>query len=683
MCRYNCASTKWELIVDKAQQPSDRRGWANVRIPISWKLLGASVVVGTIATGIAIHGLRRMHAMNERLTSLVDYSSAKVTLAALLKQDLTTITRAEKNLILAITDDEIQRNGTSIDDTLAAMKQHQERLAGLVDETDRSQLNTFARDWLKWQRIHRDVRHFAQLKSNVRARDLALGRSREAYEKLESALTALATTTSQQSQRKVADADAQQLAAIVDRMNRISLVAVGVAKIQRIEKQMILADDELELHQYEESFAPIESQVNVQLDQLRQQLAENEQQELTAIKSAFQSYIELLKEMRVILAEKGKFSIYQFVFNMGAPLAANCERLLNEIISHNEADLQTSHKESRENYVSSRNTLLGFSTVGIVVSVMVTYFTGQRIALNLARLADYARFVEDSGDLSKPVPRVSRDEVGLLAESFERLRASLYRQTSELAALNRALEHKNREMEQFVYTVSHDLSSPLVSCKGLVGLMRQDIAAGKMDDVIASAKRLDGAVDQLRHIIDDLLKLSRIGRKPLQLTLVDVEALIRGLEEELASRLQSVRAEMRIETPLPRVVADEPDLKRVFDNLLTNALKYACDKENSVITVGGMKLDNEVRYFVHDNGPGIDPKFQTKIFGLFQRLDSDKPGTGVGLASVDKIVRMHGGRCWVESALGQGATFWIALPEIPATLTAISSHPPPIKNFVK
>lgn len=634
-----------------------------VRIPISWKLLAATIVVGAVATGIAIYGLRRMHALNERLTNLVDYSSEKVKSAALLKQDLVTITRAEKNLILARSVEEMQRYAATIDDTLAAMGQHQERLTDLANNNDRRQLNTFAQGWQEWQKIHHEVRNFAQLNSNVRARQLALGKGRETYELWEGALTALASKITTESQVARAQNDSQHLAALVHKMTLVGQLLADTARIQRAEKQLILADSESELVQSEKAFAPLEEQIKTHIDALHKLSDEAEKQVLSQAEDAFKTYAQVLAEIRAVLGQKGNIVVYQLAYEIGGPIAAKCERLLDAIIAQNEMDLQVARSESQGTYIASRNALLAVSAVGIVISVTVTYLTGQHLANNLSRLTDYTREVEDTGDLSKPVPRVSTDEVGLLADSFDHLRESLHRQTSERAALNQALEHKNKEMEQFVYTVSHDLSSPLVSCKGLVGLIREDIASGNYEEVLASAKRLDGAVDQLRRIIEDLLTLSRIGRKPLELVDVDVEGLVVKLKEELAGRLQEVQAELRVETPLPPVVADATDLTRVFENILTNAIKYACDGQHSVITVGGTSTDGEVRYFVRDSGPGIDAKYHERIFGLFQRLDSERPGTGVGLASVAKIMRMHGGRSWVESTPGQGATFWIAFPK--------------------
>jgi signal transduction histidine kinase len=206
------------------------------------------------------------------------------------------------------------------------------------------------------------------------------------------------------------------------------------------------------------------------------------------------------------------------------------------------------------------------------------------------------------------------------------------------------------------------LKSPLVSCKGFIGLLKEDLAEGNYSELFDSAERVDGAVDKLNQIIDGLLTLSRMGRKSLKLQDVDVHALVVDLRDALADRLQAARAELCIDSRLPHVLADATDVQRVFENLITNAIKYACREAGSVIEVGGTVTESEVQYFVRDQGPGIPPEYHERVFGLFQRLDVSQEGTGLGLASVAKAMRLHGGRAWVESAAGAGAIFWLAFP---------------------
>jgi PAS domain S-box-containing protein len=223
------------------------------------------------------------------------------------------------------------------------------------------------------------------------------------------------------------------------------------------------------------------------------------------------------------------------------------------------------------------------------------------------------------------------------------------------------LERKNREMEQFVYSVSHDLKSPLVTCKGFTGILKEDLADGRIDEAMNSAERVERATQHMGRLIEDLLQLSRVGRVTSKSETVQVSALVSELAEEL--RLASkpgVRLE--IEPDMPDILTDPLAVSRLFQNLLANALQYGCAGPEPRIEVGSLIAGGEVRYFVRDNGPGIAPEYHEKVFGLFQRLEANQGGTGIGLAIVSKIMEVHGGRVWIESAPGEGATFWLGFP---------------------
>ena len=166
----------------------------------------------------------------------------------------------------------------------------------------------------------------------------------------------------------------------------------------------------------------------------------------------------------------------------------------------------------------------------------------------------------------------------------------------------------------------------------------------------------------MSRLIDDLLARSRIGHVRSEGTEVDVERLVRGIWDGFAPRLGPSACTFEVEPGLPHVLADEGRLAEVFENLLANAAKYACGAGATRVRVGGAVVGGETRFCVADDGPGIAPAYHERAFGLFQQLDSDRDGTGVGLAVVAKVMRVHGGRAWVESAEGAGATFWIAFP---------------------
>jgi PAS domain S-box-containing protein len=225
------------------------------------------------------------------------------------------------------------------------------------------------------------------------------------------------------------------------------------------------------------------------------------------------------------------------------------------------------------------------------------------------------------------------------------------------------LERKNREMEQFVYSVSHDLKSPVVTCKGFLGILNEDLRDGKIPEAMESAQRLGQATRRMDALIEDLLQLSRAGRVSGEPEPLDIAALAADLIEQMCGEYDPALLNIEIQKDMPGIVIDPTSAARLFQNLLGNAFKYGCSAPPARIEIGGHRGDSEIRYFVRDNGPGIPPQHHDKIFGVFQRLDATKEGTGIGLAIVSRIMETHGGRAWVESAPGQGATFWLGFPE--------------------
>lgn len=232
----------------------------------------------------------------------------------------------------------------------------------------------------------------------------------------------------------------------------------------------------------------------------------------------------------------------------------------------------------------------------------------------------------------------------------------------QLRHYNRVMEQKNHEMEQFVYSVSHDLKSPLVTSSGFLGLLKEDLQANNYNMAMDSISRLEKANARMSQLIDDLLQLSRVGRIKMEIERIDMTSLIDNICENLSTQINEKKVKMLVAREMYLPQGDRKRIYQVFENLIINALKYACDVENPVIEIGCQMQQKEICFYVKDNGPGIPKEYHGKIFGLFQRLESDNRGTGVGLTIVSRIMQVHEGRVWVESNLGQGTTFWLAFP---------------------
>jgi PAS domain S-box-containing protein len=229
------------------------------------------------------------------------------------------------------------------------------------------------------------------------------------------------------------------------------------------------------------------------------------------------------------------------------------------------------------------------------------------------------------------------------------------------------LELKNAELERFTYTVSHDLKSPLITIKGFLGFLREDTRSGNLDRLEADIQRIGDAADKMQRLLNDLLELSRVGRLVSPFQAIDLNELLAEVLELLHGRLHDGQVQVIVAQQLPLIYGDRARLMEVWQNLIDNAAKFMGDQLNPQIEIGQSDRAEEgsVVFFVRDNGIGVDPKFKDRIFGLFDKLDPHTEGTGIGLALVKRIVESHGGRIWLESEAGKGATFYFTLPEVP------------------
>jgi PAS domain S-box-containing protein len=245
-----------------------------------------------------------------------------------------------------------------------------------------------------------------------------------------------------------------------------------------------------------------------------------------------------------------------------------------------------------------------------------------------------------------------------LRQSRDELEIKVKERTADLQSVN-------KELEAFAYSVSHDLRAPVRHIAGFTELLQKHAEAA-LDDksrhhigmILDSAKRMG-------TLVDDLLAFSRIGRADTQKTTVKLEQLVKRVVSEIEPDIQGRKIVWQI-GELPICYGDPAMLRLVFGNLISNALKFTRPREQAEIEISSFNhQSNEVVVFIKDNGVGFDMKYKDKLFGVFQRLHSQEAfeGTGIGLATVERVVHRHGGRVWAEGSLDHGATFFVALPK--------------------
>ncbi|MBV8124431.1 MAG: HAMP domain-containing protein [Burkholderiaceae bacterium] len=253
----------------------------------------------------------------------------------------------------------------------------------------------------------------------------------------------------------------------------------------------------------------------------------------------------------------------------------------------------------------------------------------------------------------------SADELGDMARHFNAMTRALRDSFGRLVVSNRELVTLNKELESFSYSVSHDLRSPLRSMDGFSLALLEDYGDRLDEEARDSLQRIRGASQRMGRLIDELLGLARVTRAELRLQSVDISAIAREIAEGLAKAQPERRVRWEIEDGIV-VMGDRELLAIALQNLLDNAWKFTSKVPEAVIQVGTRQEDGKPACFVSDNGAGFDMAYAARLFGAFQRLhhESDFPGTGVGLAIVQRVMRRHGWSLGARGAPGQGATFY-------------------------
>jgi signal transduction histidine kinase len=339
--------------------------------------------------------------------------------------------------------------------------------------------------------------------------------------------------------------------------------------------------------------------------------------------------------------------------------------------------------------------VLALVAIGAIgVSVLVSLKLQSLITKPLSSIVAIARDLVDNKQYSRRARKISEDETGTLVDAFngmldvieqrtrdmesanQRLEAEAARHAQAretIMQLNEALEGKvmertqqlqatNQELESFCYSVSHDLRGPLRSISGFTQALIEELPAELPGDSQRYLDKVMAGTRRMSQLIDDLLNLSRVSRGELVRQTVDLTELARDVIRDLQARDTNAKVDVSVWQGMA-TEADPKLVRIVFENLLGNAWKFSSKKDNPRIVVGVMKEGRREVYFVRDNGAGFDMKYADKLFGAFQRLHAmnEFPGTGIGLATVQRIVNRHGGRIWFDSAPEMGASFYFTL----------------------
>jgi len=302
-------------------------------------------------------------------------------------------------------------------------------------------------------------------------------------------------------------------------------------------------------------------------------------------------------------------------------------------------------------------------------------------SISIEKMLEYANVIgadkEEFEAALSEVPIMSQekfrqicDALYLIAQQLSKLALQNINQARFISQLKKSeaiiqkqvneLEIKNAELERFTYTVSHDLKSPLITIKGFIGMINTDVANQRYDRIGSDMRRISNAADKMQNLLEDLLELSRIGRIIHPASIFSFTDAANEALELLFGVIHSKGVVVNVEENMPVIKADKPRIREVIQNIIENAIKFMGEQPNPKIEIGSKKTEENVIFYIRDNGIGVEEIYLKKIFGLFDKLNPESEGTGIGLAIVKRIIELHKGEIWAESkGITKGTTFYI------------------------
>jgi signal transduction histidine kinase len=316
------------------------------------------------------------------------------------------------------------------------------------------------------------------------------------------------------------------------------------------------------------------------------------------------------------------------------------------------------------------NWIIVIGVVLLAIGIITAWLMSRRITKPLNQLIAAATAISQ-GNYSTPVPIsvYQTDELGKLASAFNIMLEQVFRMHNDLEdkveERTSQLENVNKELEAFSYSVSHDLRTPLRAINGYSIMLKEDYAAELDSEGNRILRNIITNAKMMGQLIDDLLAFSRLGKKELVRSHVDMQSLAENVVDELLQHEPENKYRIGIDL-LPGIEADQVMIRQVLINLVSNAIKYTSKKAQPEIVIGSKEEEKRIIYHIKDNGAGFDMAYSAKLYGVFQRLHSQEEfeGTGVGLALVKRIIDKHKGDVWAEGIENIGATFYFSLPKL-------------------
>ena len=430
-------------------------------------------------------------------------------------------------------------------------------------------------------------------------------------------------------------------------------IIVPINRLRQLSLEIVLAPDKSTREKLNIEQSELTKKINLAIAAVKsEETSETSSNRFNLVEDTWQNYVTL-KDYTVARSLAG-YREEAFI-NVVQTEEQQFNKLLNSAQrwSKSKIILASGTFENAKNF-KKRNSKISiwifiFSAIALII---LGTFIARSIIIPVAALKEAALRLQRKEKIGQILPG-NTDELGQLGLCMEEMAHSI-------EANNDEMEKKNAELDQFAYTVSHDLKSPLVTIQGFLGLVEESALSGAFEQMKTDMTKITKAVHKMRTLLDELLSMSRAGRlmnEPVNVSLLEIA---KEAVENVAGQIKEKNVEIKISPNLPNVLADKIKIQQVFQNLIDNAVKYMGDQPKPEIEIG---MDNDI-FFVKDNGKGIDAAYQEKIFNLFYRIDNSTSGSGIGMSLVKRIIETHNGRVWVESkGVGMGSIFKFTLNE--------------------